>query len=85
MQREIARFGEETTRTTLADWVVATAMALEPLYRSLCEDFIAGSSLKIDDTPVRVMNPELEGQAATGCLLVYARPGGVLILDCQKS
>ena len=30
VQREIARFGEETTRTTPADWVAATAMAIEP-------------------------------------------------------
>ena len=32
VQQKLARFGVEITRTTLADWMAATATALEPLY-----------------------------------------------------
>jgi transposase len=85
VQQELARFGVEITRTTLADWVAATATALEPLYRLVRDDLLAGSYLQIDETPVHVMDPEVEGRTATGWLWVYARPGGGVIFDFQKS
>jgi len=84
VQQEIARFGVEITRTTLADWVAATATALEPLYRLVRDDLMAGSYLQIDETPVQVMDPEVKGRTATGWLWVYARPGGGVIFDFQK-
>ena len=46
---------------------------------------MAGNYLQIDETPVQVMDPEVEGRTATGWLWVYARPGGGVILDLQKS
>jgi hypothetical protein len=84
VQQEIARFGVEITRTTLADWVAATATALEPLYHLVRDDLMAGSYLQIDETPVQVMDPEVKGRTATGWLWVYARPGGGVIFDFQK-
>ena len=84
VQQELTRFGVEITRTTLADWVAATAMVLEPLYRLVRDNLLAGSYLQIDETPVHVMDPEVEGRTATGWLWVYARPGGGVIFDFQK-
>ena len=84
VQQEIARFGVEITRTTLADWVAATATALEPLYHLVRDDLMAGSYLQVDETPVQVMDPEVKGRTATGWLWVYARPGGGVIFDFQK-
>ncbi len=73
LQQELARFGVEITRTTLADWVAATATALEPLYRLVRDDLMAGSYLQVDETPVQVMDPEVEGRTATGWLWVCQR------------
>ena len=42
---------------------------------------MGGSYLQIDETPVQVMDPEVEGRTATGWLWVYARPGGGVIFD----
>jgi transposase len=85
VQQELARFGVEITRTTLADWVNAAATALEPLHHLVRQDLMGGSYLQIDETPVRVMDPEVEGRAATGWLWVYTRPEGGVIFDFQKS
>ena len=68
VQQELARFAVEITRTTLADWVNAAATALEPLHLLVRQDLMGGSYLQIDETPVRVMDPEVEGRAATGWL-----------------
>ena len=46
---------------------------------------LRGDYLQIDETPVRVMDPEVEGRTASGWLWVYARPGGGVIFDFQKS
>jgi len=85
VQQELARFGVDITRTTLADWVAAAATALEPLHHLVRQDLMGGSYLQIDETPVRVMDPEVEGRSATGWLWVYARPEGGVIFDFQKS
>ena len=85
VQQELTRFGVEITRTTLADWVAAVAGALQPLADLVREDLLRGDYLQIDETPVRVMDPEVEGRTASGWLWVYARPGGGVIFDFQKS
>ena len=85
VQQELARHGVTTTRTTLVDWVAGAATTLEPLYRLVRDDLMGGSYLQIDETPVRVMDPEVLGKTATGWLWVYARPGGGVIFDFQKS
>ncbi len=45
---------------------------------------MSGSYLQIDETSVRVMDPEVLGKTATGWLWVYARPRGGVIFDFQK-
>ena len=78
------RAANKPVRRPLADWVAATATALEPLYRLVRDDLMAGSYLQVDETPVQVMDPEVEGRTPTGWLWVYARPGGGVIFDFQK-
>lgn len=59
-------------------------MAPEPLYHLLRCDLMAGNYLQVDETPVQVMDPEIEGRTATGWLWGYARPGGGEIFDFQE-
>ena len=83
VQQELGRHGVEVTRSTLADWVSAAAGALEPLQQRLRQDLVAGSYLQVDETPVKVMDPEVRGRTASGWLWVYARPGGGVVFDFQ--
>ncbi len=58
----------EITRTALADWVEAAAVALEPIYKAIRTDLIGGNYLQVDETLVRVMDPEVRGKTASGWL-----------------
>lgn len=85
VQQELARHGVEITRTMLADWVATGAGVLEPLVALIRKDLILGDYLQVDETPVRVMDPEVPGKTAQGWLWVYARPGAGVIFDFQGS
>ena len=69
----------------MADWVDAAAVALEPIYKAIRTDLIGGNYLQVDETPVRVMDPEVRGKTASGWLWVYARPKGGVLFDFQRS
>ena len=59
-----AREGVELARSTLADWVGASAKLLTPLI----------VALPVDDTPVPVLQPG-KGKTQTGRLWTYVRDG----------
>jgi hypothetical protein len=42
---------------------------------------LAGDYLQVDETPVRMMDPEVRGRCATGYLWVAGRPGGDVIFE----
>ncbi|MFO0461489.1 MAG: IS66 family transposase [Burkholderiales bacterium] len=67
-----ARQGIELERSTLADWVGASARLLEPLVRALRDHVLAAEKLHADDTPVPVLQPG-RGTTKTGRLWTYVR------------
>jgi transposase len=67
-----ARQGIELERSTLADWVGASAKLLEPLVRALRDHVLAAEKLHADDTPVPVLQPG-RGTTKTGRLWTYVR------------
>ena len=72
-QSEIyAREGVELDRSTLADWVGASARLLEPLGEVLRRQVMSAEKLHADDTPVPVLAPGL-GKTKTGRLWTYVR------------
>lgn len=72
-QSEIfAREGVELERSTLADWVGASAALLDPLVEALRRDVLAGPVLHGDDTPVPVLAPG-NGKTREGRFWVYVR------------
>jgi transposase len=81
VQQELERHGVAVSRATLCGWVEAAAVALQPLWRGIQAGLMAGDYLQIDETPVRVLDPEVPGQAATGYLWVYGRPKGDVLFD----
>jgi transposase len=84
VQQELDRAGVTVSRATLCDWVGAAASALKPIYEALREKLIGGDYLQVDETPVRVLDPEVPRKAATGYLWVYARPGGEVLFDFRN-
>ena len=81
VQQELERHGVNVSRATLCGWVEAAALALQPLWRGIQAGLMAGDYLQVDETPVRVLDPEVPGQAAIGYLWVYGRPKGDVLFD----
>ncbi|MSU32926.1 MAG: hypothetical protein EXS25_09780 [Pedosphaera sp.] len=63
----------------------ASAVALEPIYKAIRTDLIGRNYLHVDETPVRVMDPEVRGKSALGWLWVYGRPKGGVLFDFRSS
>lgn len=54
---------------------------MEPIVREIKRELLAGDYLQVDETPVRVMDPEVKGRCANGFLRVAARPGEDVLFE----
>lgn len=72
-------------RQQMVQWMEQIAFWLRPLYDAMWRRMVAGGYLQIDETPVRVLDPDVEGRTARGYLWFYAVPGGDVILDFDRS
>jgi hypothetical protein len=61
------------------------AELLRPVYDRMWHYMLLGRYLQVDETFVKVMDPEVKGKAAQGYLWFYAVPGGDVILDFNRS
>jgi len=84
-QREqFARLGVNFPKSTLGDWVEKGAAWLQPVVRQMKLQLLSGDYLQVDETPVRVQDPEVEGKCATGWLWVASTPGGDVIFEFRQ-
>lgn len=72
-------------RQQMVQWVAQIAFLLQPLVNLMFERMKEGGYLQIDETPVKVMDPEVKGKCARGYLWFYAVPGGDVFLDFQDT
>ena len=79
------RHGILIPRQQMVQWTEQIAFWLRPVYDAMWRQMIAGGYLQVDETPVRVLDPDVEGKAARGYLWFYAVPGGDVILDFDRS
>jgi transposase len=79
------RHGIVIPRQQMVQWVQPIASLLRPVCDAMWQRMLAGGYLQVDETPVRVLDPEVEGKAARGYLWFYAVPGGDVILDFSRS
>ncbi|MBN1570690.1 MAG: IS66 family transposase [Acidobacteria bacterium] len=79
------RHGILIPRQQMVQWVEPIAELLRPVYDRMWQYMLAGGYLQVDETPVRVMDPDVKGKAARGYLWFYAVPGGDVILDFHRS
>lgn len=80
-QQQFARLGVNFPRQMLCDWVEHGATWLQPVVRQMKAELLAGDYLQVDETPVKVMDPEVKGKCATGYLWLAGRPGGDVIFE----
>jgi transposase len=79
------RFGAVIPRQQMVQWVEKVAHLLLAIYRLIWEELKAGDYLQIDESPVKVLDPEVKGKAAQGYLWFYSRPGGYVFLEFHQS
>jgi transposase len=79
------RHAVEIPRQQMVQWVEHIAGWLRPLYDAMWSEMKAGGYLQIDETPVKVLDPEVKGKAAQGYLWFFAVPGGDVILEFSRS
>jgi transposase len=75
------RFGAVIPRQQMVQWVEKIAHLLLIIYWLIWKEMRAGRYLQIDETPVKVLDPEVKGKAATGYLWFYSVPGGDVFLE----
>jgi transposase len=79
------RFGAVIPRQQMVQWVEKVAHLLQAIYWLIWEELKAGDYLQIDESPVKVLDPEVKGKAAQGYLWFYSRPGGYVFLEFHPS
>jgi transposase len=79
------RHGILIPRQQMVQWVEPIAELLRPVYDRMWHYMLLGRYLQVDETFVKVMDPEVKGKAAQGYLWFYAVPGGDVILDFNRS
>jgi len=79
------RHGIVIPRQQMIQWAEQMAIWLRPVYDAMWRQMLAGGYLQVDETPVRVLDPDVAGKAARGYLWFYALPHGDVILDFDRS
>jgi len=79
------QYGVELSRKTMGNWVEQAARLLQPVYRAIRQDLVAGSYLQADETPIRYLDPDIKGKSQQGYLWTYSRPGGDVLFEWRTS
>jgi transposase len=79
------RHGTEIPRQQMVQWVEQIAGWLQPLYDAMWTAMKREGYVQIDETPVKVLDPEVRGKAAQGYLWFYSVPGQDVILEFSRS
>ena len=79
------RYGVIIARQQMVQWVEQIALWLQPIYKAIWELMKAGIYLQIDETKVKVLDPEVKGKAATGWLWFYSVPKADVIVEFSPS
>jgi hypothetical protein len=77
----LERFGAVIPRQQMVQWVEKVAPLLLAIYWLIWEELKAGDYLQIDESPVKVLDPEVKGKAAQGYLWFYSQPAGYVFLE----
>lgn len=81
------RHGVAIPRQQMVQWIEHLAGLLRLIVDRMWARMKQGHYLQIDETPVRVLDPEVKGKAAKGYLWFFGVPGGdvILVFDPRRS
>lgn len=79
------RHGIVIPRQQMVQWAEHIATWLRPVYDAMWRQMLRVGYLQVDETTVKVLDPEVQGKAARGYLWFYAVPGGDVILEFDRS
>jgi transposase len=86
LERNFAeRFGVVIPRQQMVQWVEKIAHLLLGIYHLIFQEMQAGGYLQVDETPVKVLDPEVKGKAGKGWLWFYSVPEGDVFLEFHDS
>jgi transposase len=71
-------------RQQMVQWVERIAEWLRPIDDAMWKAMVATGYLQVDETPVRVLDPDVKGTCARGYLWFSAVPGGDVVLECDR-
>lgn len=80
-QQQFERLGVNFPKSTLGDWVEQGAILLQPMVREMKRLLLLGDYVQVDETPVRVQDPDVLGKCATGWLWVLGKPRDDVIFE----
>lgn len=80
----LERFGAVIPRQQMVQWVEKIAHLLLAIYWLIWEELKASGYLPIDQTPVRVLDPEVKGKAARGYLWFFSNPKGSVFWEFHQ-
>jgi transposase len=83
-QQQFARLGVHFPKSTLGDWVEQAALWLQPIVREMKRQLLESDYVQVDETPVRVQDPDVSGKCATGWLWVLATPQADVIFEFHR-
>ncbi|GHC14235.1 IS66 family transposase [Cerasicoccus arenae] len=85
-EKASAMWGAQLSRKTMADWALAVAEWLKPIYNYMRSDLLSGGYIQADETPVRYCDPDQKkGKTEQGWLWAISRPGGDVVFDWRLS
>jgi len=85
-ERIAARAGVELPRQKLVRWVEGAALLLRSVHERLIERVLESRYVQVDETPVRVLDPDRGGHAAQAYLWTYLAPrADALVFDFDLS
>lgn len=87
LYRQMQRFdraGVKLPYSTLTDWVAATCKLITPLFDALKAEVLSCGYLQVDETPIRVLDRDKNGETHRGYYWVYHNPiDKVVFFDYQ--
>lgn len=79
------RHGIDIPRQQMVQWIEHIATWLRPLVERMWEAIQDGGYVQVDETPVKLLDPEVRGKARRGYLWFYAVPGGDVVVEFDPS
>lgn len=77
--------GALIARQTMMEWVRLAAEWLQPIYRLMQSELLAGGYVQMDETPIPCQDPDVPGKTVQGWLWMLGRPEGDVVFAWRMS